>query len=322
MRPPVAIWLALVLPFCGCTCFDFEDQHYYQPEQRDASVPPLPDKAPWFVSVTLPDPPRLGPTDKVVVQVADDHGLDYLAHGFRDVKVYDLWGTSDEVDISAQELGEGLGTLNLMVVDLEWQWTMWSTDILVDFSPPEIDARPARLRPDQELEVWVGDAWMLGAVEITVGSLTTRHDFSTTYPPTIGTSWDTALVGFALSDVPDGEYGAEIVATDSVGNEAKATVDLEVDGTPPAVSVLAPAPGATVSGLFEVQLVAEDPGGGPVHLVLVLGGAEVAEAAGPAATVVLDAGELAPGELDLEATAWDLAGNASPTVVVPLVVAP
>ena len=113
-----------------------------------------------------------------------------------------------------------------------------------------------------------------------------------------------------------------LALVDAAGNETYESVNLEVDGDPPLVSILSPAPNAQVSGVFEVQLTASDVGGGPAWLQIEIAGTPVATAVGPEATALVDTADLTPGEWELTATAIDQAGLETSASIPITVVAP
>jgi hypothetical protein len=168
------------------------------------------------------------------------------------------------------------------------------------------------------LEAWVADAWVLGRVELDFGGVTLSHQFEPGYPPSLGTAWDYSLVDFPTAELPPGSGPAELRVWDAAGNMAVQGFDLTLDPDPPAVSIVAPQAGSSVSGVFEVLVSAADPQDGPVWITLWLGGTEVATGVGPLLDVALDAGEFVPGPLDLEARAVDQAGNESLLDSVPI----
>jgi len=289
----------------------------------DAS-PGYSNRTPWITDIQIADFPPVGPDGTVIVEVEDDGDLDYLSYGFRLSGHVNLLGYSDTAVLTGTMLGEGMGTLDLIVVDEHQNWSQeWIDDLVVDLSPPLLEVEDDIIRggADAELIVWVGDAYVLGAVELTFAGATQRHEFPAVYPPTLGETWDYSLVHFPLGDVPDGIETAYLVATDAVGNRTSLELELSVDGTPPTVEILAPVDGAIVSGLFDVEIALDDPGGGPVWVDLCDGAVTLATATGPLAVITLDALDFAPGPLSIRATAADQAGNTA-AAEISLTIAP
>lgn len=296
------------------------------PSVREEPAPPDPITAPSVESIDIPDWPPLGPDGEISIYVSDDVGLSSADVLFRNPIHKDLTGTGAMFKVTGLELGEGLGTLQVTVDDIEGAYASRNaTDVLVDLSPPAMDIGKRVLRANgegegAELEVWVADAWVLGAVELTFQGTTLTYDFQQGYPSTLGQAWHYSLVQFPTKDLPEGSASAQLRVIDAAGNTASQTFDLVLDGKAPSLSVLSPADGATVSGAFDVELSAWDEGGGAAWIDVRIAGTSMATAVGPAATVTLDASDLAAGEVELEAVAFDEAGNASDPVTLTLLV--
>ncbi len=181
--------------------------------------------------------------------------------------------------------------------------------MLVDLSPPKIELGQTVVAADGVLELWVGDAWVLGSVELSFAGQSQAKVFDPGYPTTVGHTWDFSLVKFAMSALPAIAGQAAIVATDAAGNSVVETFQLVIDGEPPNVAITSPAEGSTVSGTLTVDLTAGDPGGGPVWVDLLVNATPVATATAPQATLSIDTAELVPGPATLTAVARDQAGN-------------
>ena len=126
-RLPVIVGLAGV---AGCDCCDY-------PEQEDEVEADDPPSITWASGDGFPPVGRDG---AVVVHVVDDRGLSYLGYGFRSVGQVSLYGREAEVELSGDLLGEGIGPLDLQVVDSGGLWSgYWLERVVVDLSPPRIE---------------------------------------------------------------------------------------------------------------------------------------------------------------------------------------
>jgi hypothetical protein len=273
--------------------------------------------APHITSIEVADWPPLGPKGSVTATVSDDTSLSRVEASFKNHPTKHVGGTAQTVAFTGAELGEGFGTLRLTVHDSQGAWAKREVDkLLVDLTPPQVQIgkrtlRPGTAGPDGELELWVGDAWVLGKVELSFRGQQLRFELPHVYPATLGKAWDVSRVAFEASSLPVGSGTAVLVVTDAAGNSTTQSFTLTIDATPPSVSIPSPTPESSVTGAFEVRVSASDPGGGPVSIEVSVGGSEVATVAGPAATVWVQAEDFASGDLDVAAVAIDEAGNRS-----------
>jgi hypothetical protein len=314
------------LPGCLFSGCDGEGGWDPEPERPDASVwggvDARTNLPPAFTAIEVPTYPPLGPDGGVTVTLHDESGLTSLQHEFRAVGNTWLGGTTQTVFIPARDLGDGFGDLQLTAYDVTGAWTRKTVEnLVVDLDPPQIDVLPPScVRPGDDLITWVSDGWLLGSVELVIGEVSQREDFPPVYPSYFGQQWDVSYVRFTAGDLPDGTYPARLTVKDAAGNKATESFELTIDGSPPTLTVLSPAPGATVSGRFDVEVAADD-GGNPVVVIVRVDGVEIAAATGPTATITLDTGDFAPGLLDLEVEAVDEVGNAVVTSL-PLTIPP
>jgi hypothetical protein len=316
----MALELALVLaalPLSGCVFFPLFDRDrgnkWEEPEPPPPQPPPPAAIPPSFGTVTIPDWPPLGKDTSMSVSVSDvDANLSAVLFEFNRSVQRDVSGGAATTSVTGAELGEGFGTLTITASDTTGAWARKTvTELLVDLTAPKITLGQTTVPADGELELWVGDAWILGRVELSFGGTLLVHEFEKGFPETLGTTWDYSLVEFDMAQLPPGEGEASIRAVDAAGNSVVESFTLIVDSEPPAIAITSPADGAVLSGSVVVELAASDPGGGPVWVELFANGTPIATATGPTATVKLDSGELTPGATALVAKAIDRAGNTS-----------
>jgi hypothetical protein len=319
----------LALPLFGQACFPFwllddddDDDIYYTDDGFDPPPEPAPNSAPDIVDINIADWPPIGPETNIEIDVRDNDGnLSTLQLDFREQITLSLPGSGGSASVNGWQLGEGFGTLTIEAFDSQGATaTRWVEDLLVDLSPPEITLGETMLSGDSFVEAWVADAWVLGKATLRVGNIVLEHDFEDGYPSYLGEQWDYSLVKFATSLLPEGHSNATLTCHDAAGNSAETSFTLTVDATPPDVQITSPTANSAVSGLFEVHISASDPGDGPVWIELSIGGTPAASAVGPDAVIVLDAAELTPGAVELQAVAIDQAGNRSLIAKVPLTV--
>jgi hypothetical protein len=322
IRPRVPATIA-VLPLClaagGCfpwALFDDDDAVDPPPVATQPAVLP-----PSIDVITVPDWPPIGPNATVVAEVRDDAGLATVSFDFRDTVSRIVSGTRASVEVRGSELGEGLGRLTVLATDVDGATAERSvTDLLVDLSPPEVTITRRVLKASgAHFDAWVADAWVLGDIELSFGGMTFSESFEEGYPSSLGDEWQYALFRIDSESLPMGKGIATLTVHDAADNLASESFELTIDGQPPTVQLTDPPAGSSVSGTFWVSLEASD-AEGPTTVELRLGGAPVASATGPNATIELDAADFAAGQLTLEAVAIDEAGNESTPAEVSLMV--
>ncbi|MEK6715961.1 MAG: Ig-like domain-containing protein, partial [candidate division NC10 bacterium] len=111
------------------------------------------------------------------------------------------------------------------------------------------------------------------------------------------------------------------LARDRAGNVGSASAPVTVDNTPPAVRIVAPAPGSVVNGPVEVVVEAVDATAGVAQVGLAVNGVSRLVAEAPPYRFQLDLRELALGANVLVAAAVDRAGNRGESPPVSVVVA-
>jgi len=218
--------------------------------------------------------------------------------------------------LSASQLGDGYGTLQLVAYDRGGGSATRNVEhLLVDLTPPEIvlmntAVRRAEDGENTDVELWVADGWVLGWVELEAGGVTLVHPFPEGFPATLGKTWDASLVRFAAMDLPAGRHTATVTAFDAAGNFAEQSLTLLVDPTPPEVQIAWPMTGMHVEDVFPVRLKGSD-AEGDVQLELSAAGAPLTTVPGPEAVVELDAADFVGGLLQITVVAIDEAGNRS-----------
>lgn len=288
-----------------------------EPWEDETSDPP------WVASVSISNWPPPGPDTQIAVTVGDDEALSSVHFSFAEYSVFPVDGTSATAVVTGAELGEGFGTLHVIAYDEDGGWADQSvTGFLVDLSAPKGQLVKSVFRRAEgvDIQVWVGDAWVLGGCELTFGGVTRSHTFDAGYPSTLGVEWDTSLVTLPATDFPEGTGKGELRVWDAAGNESVTEVDLTLDGTPPAVAIGSPAPKSTVSGLVTIEVAGSDEGEGPVEIDVYVAGTPIATLPGPSGKVTVDVAELAKGAATIEAIARDVAGNTSEVASIDVVI--
>jgi len=290
-----------------------------EPEPNETAPPDDFSEPPHIINVVLPEWPPVGPETPITALVEDDVGLDSV--DFRFGFLFSTWteasGTFDRVVIRGADLGEGIGTLVVSARDIHGNGARREvSDLLIDLSPPVVEVGTTLLRgdglgPSGALDVYVGDAYILGSVELTFQESVQTHSFQQGWPPTLGEFWDRAIVSFPADSLPAGSGPAHLLVRDAAGNSVEHFFELTVDASAPVLDITAPQAQAVVSGRFSVSVEASDPEGGECWIDLFLGGAYAASAVGPSAEIELDADDFAPGQVELVAVAEDPAGNSS-----------
>lgn len=326
------IWVVLPASLITSGCIppgwlfdDDDDEVPLLAPPADPGPAPADDAAPTL-DIEIADWPPIGRDTGVSVTASSQSGLARVELDFLYHATVLTTGTAATVFVTGQELGEGYGRLAVGAFDVRGAFTEgWVDNLLVDLSPPEVTLGQVLLpaapgMPESQLELFVADAWVLGRVELQVGSVVLVHDFEDGYPPSIGTEWDTSLVLFPASALPLGANTAEIRAYDAAGNVATQPFELILDADPPVATIQSPAAGASLSGAFTIQLVATDPGDGPVWVDLSLGGTPLGSVPGPYVDLSVDTAELTPGPSTLVAVPVDAAGNRGAEIVVPVTI--
>lgn len=296
------------------------DGDLFEEEGLDAEAPSLD-------GIDLPTLRPLGARDALVLTVSDDTGLVDVTASFGPwtSATVPASGTSDVVAIDASSLTEGMGTLAVAVRDEDGLVsTFFFDDVVIDLSPPVVEIGPTVIGRgvdgDGELSLWMGDAWVLGSVEVRFGGATLTHALPAGWPSTLGEEWDWTYVTFPGASLPEGAGPATVRAIDAAGNLFEETIQLVVDGTAPTVT-LAPVADAP-PGTVVVDVAAADDALGPVWIDLRARGLLVASAVGPSARVALPASDFASGPLELVAVARDQAGNEARSAPVVVDLAP
>jgi hypothetical protein len=299
----------------GCFQFDgnreigggFPSEQQQQPTQHVPAIDPI-------ANITWPP---IGPDKGVTVVARDvDANLSLLTFEFANAGTRLISGSHTSLTLTGPELGEGYGTLEVIVDDTRGLSAVRQIhNLLVDLSPPKITLGETAVRGDGMLELWVGDGWVLGKVELERDGTVLKSELPTGFPETLGKTWDYSLVKFPMQALAPGKGPATITATDAAGNVSSESFILDIDAEPPTVSITAPGAGATVTGDVEVTIEASDPGGGPVFIELRLGGAPVGSAAGPSAALGFSTSDFVAGPAKLSAIARDHAGNETVTSV-------
>ncbi|MGB8930386.1 MAG: Ig-like domain-containing protein, partial [Anaeromyxobacteraceae bacterium] len=181
-----------------------------------------------------------------------------------------------------------------------------------DSTPPAVSivAPPAggTVRGIAEVTASATDDGLMKRVQLTVGAAA-PVDF--TAPP-YSVRIDTATLA-------DGKYTATATAWDGAGNSATVASDFWVDNTPPVVTLTAPAAAASVSGTYTLKATATD-GQLVDHVEFWVGDAVLATVATAPFEVDWATTALDNGTWNVAAIAYDAAGNAHTSAIVPVTV--
>lgn len=282
----------------------------------DGTNPPA---QPPTVNINIADWPPIGPSGEVEVQAQTTSGsLSTATFYFRNQFVTGFGGTSSgSVTVTGSDLGEGLGTLAVEVRTSQGAGARKEvSNLLVDLSEPTAYADDTILPASgADLHFWIADAWVVSGYELDIAGKVFSDTLEPGYPSTLGVEWDYSLVSIPVSEIPAGVHQGILRVFDAAGNEAVLDLPVTIDGIPPTASVESPAEGAVLSGPFAIEVTGQDDLPGGVSLELRVGGALIATALGPTASVVVDAAEFAEGQTDISVIAVDEAGNKSPPSV-------
>lgn len=171
-----------------------------------------------------------------------------------------------------------------------------------DDEPPTVELLAPRagalVRATIAAEARAADSSGIAEVEFRLGELMVGLDAA----PPFRVSVDTAVVA-------DGVRIMSALARDRAGNVGRASAQMTVDNTPPAVKIAAPAPGDIAGGPVEVVVEAVDATSGIARVELAVNGVSRFVAEMPPYRFELESRELAPGANVLVAAAIDRAEN-------------
>lgn len=278
-------------------------------------------RSPTITSIDVPDFPPLSARSEITVECEDSVGLVSLQAMFRDPSRVPLSGIQRSVKLRASELGEGYGLLQLRLQNSRGGTAERAVEnLLIDMTPPEVELERAAISPTLEgsqLALSVQDEWVLGFVEVSFRGTTVRHDFPRAYPSSLGSTWDSSRVTFPAASFAEGAGTAMVLVGDAAGNQAMREISLLVDGTAPVVTLTAPTAGQVVAGTLDIDLTARDPNNPtPVDVDVFVNGSLVGSVLGPNGSLSLDTLGMPRGDAQIEAIAYDAAGNASNPVEV------
>lgn len=308
-RSTPTLALVALSTLAGC----FEADFGWDSEPVPTPPPAATQHSPLVGAIKIPSFPPIGPNGSLKVESSDADGdLASARLIFQNELVRPLSGSAHTITVSGPALGEGYGTFTVFIEDRGGRSsTRSATNVLVDLTPPKIVLGETVVSSTGDLELWVGDAWVLGAVRLEFGGKELTHEFEPGWPKTLGKTWDYSLVKFSMHDLPATQGSAKLVAIDAAGNTKTETFTLDVDGKPPAVSIVSPAAGATLGGAVALVVDSSDDGGGPVWVEVSLGGTPVGNLSGGKQTLTVNTADVLPGPRELVVTATDRAGNES-----------
>ena len=290
----------VILAACGSGC--------WLPPYEETQAPDESERASRIVEVGLESGAFLGPGARFKV-VTDGQGVVRAQFGTRMTSKL----ASPDAVFEADDFPEGIAS---MVLSIDDRWERFEVErVHVDRTPPElVRLSGATLRSDDTLEALVWDAVMLDRVELAFGGANKVVPL-----PREQATASLVRARLAADALPEGFAEATVRVVDAAGNETVEALDLLVDRTAPTVGIVAPVAGAQVSGVFEVQVLAED-NLGPTTVTLRASGSAIAEVSGPDGRLVVDAALFPTGPLTIEAVARDGAGNLSEAAMVSVVV--
>lgn len=309
-----------------------EDAEPTTPGSTRGGAPGANRPPPPTVTVELPSFPPIGPLARVTAVVRGATDVALLDTTFRTLSTRNVTLRDGEgaTTFDARQLGEGRGTLVFQVCDLFRSSCSASAveNLIVDLTPPELEverrvASPFATGPSGEIALWAADDWVLGRVRLTFGGKTLERVFPAAWPSTIGEAWDVSRVGFPAKDLPEGDGTATVVVEDAAGNRLERALSIRVDATSPSAEMTAPLAGARLArgAPLAVRASASDPGSGPAPTLEVwVGGARIAELAGPSIDLDVDTGALPSGPLEVRVVPRDEAGNVGAAVLRTVVV--
>src|SRR6266545_4588368 len=256
-------------------------------------------------------------------EVASDHGLanvrkvEFLANGkviAADDRLYPTapctlpWRTgsypngSYDVVAKAYDAAGNVGTSAVVTVEVK------------DDTPPVVaivaPADGTSIRGIAEFTAVATDDGLLDHVELWV---------STTKVEDVRAPPFTTLVDTVARGLADGEYTFAAIAFDAAGNSTTVTAKVWVDNTAPVVHLTQPTGPANVSGGFTLTATATD-AQKVDHVDFYVGGAVLATDAKEPFEVVWATTTYDNGTYDVAAIAYDAAGNANTSAIVPVTV--
>ncbi|GMV12015.1 MAG: hypothetical protein HS104_38790 [Polyangiaceae bacterium] len=313
MSRPATVAVLAALSLGSASCFEMDVSYRGEPWQPAQTPPANPQHVPVIGDIQVPKFPPVGPSGVVTVKVSDiDGDLSSVHVSFQKPVMRSVSGSLATLEIGGPELGEGYGVLTVMLWDATGKSsTRTVSNVLVDLTPPKIVLGQTVVSSQGELELWVGDAWILGQVRLEVGGQVLSHVFEPGWPETLGKTWDYSLVKFPMAGLPAQKGAAKLVATDAAGNTKTESFTLDIDATAPLVSIVSPAEGAALAGVATIIIESSDAGGGPVWVDVSLGGTPLGSLGGGKQVLSVNTAELLPGAHPLVVTATDQAGNQS-----------
>ena len=198
-----------------------------------------------------------------------------------------------------------------------------SSAISVSIAPPPDTVGPAVGITAPVDGATVSGTVLLAAAAADAGSGMSRVEFrvddvliGTSYGPTYTTNWNTIAV-------PAGLHVMAARAYDMAGNSSTATITVTVaDITPPTVSISSPTNSAIVSGLVTIAATAADPGSGVDRVEFSVDGTPIGSDSTASYTATWDSTAASPGSHTIQATAYDVVGNAATASIGVTVPAP
>jgi hypothetical protein len=293
----------------------FHGESLYEPVQIEAKFSTiLPDTISPVIKLSVPK--FVGSSSvKIPVVIEEDNpaGWTYTLDGGEPARVgaaaIDIGSSSTtfEIELVTADLSEGVHSLRIDSSDAVGHSSSAVSAFEVDRSPPSIDIY---VEPQNSTRQPAGELIILARDSALAWDVNDRN--GVTMPVSV------ALPGAAqlqtgrsssaplnVTDLADGRYNFSIAAQDAAGNNMTKTVQILVDKTQPAVSLVAPT-AFELRGLAKMAVAASD--SNLKEVLLKIGERRTVDVTGMT-EYTLDTSELTDGQHTLTLLATDLAGN-------------
>ena len=205
---------------------------------------------------------------------------------------------------------DGQHTISVSAMDNAGNQASSSISINVDTLPPTLTLSVSPIAPNG-LNHWYTVPVAMSATAKDTGSglasIQYRED---------GGSWQT---GSSVKVTSDGSHTVSFTATDKAGNSATASQTVNVDTTPPVITISSPNPNSVIFGTTNVTGQSTDATSGVADVQVSLDNGSTWTDAAPGWSYLFHSGALANGAFKLLARSTDNAGNTGSPVGVSLI---